>query len=192
MPDDRTDEALLLAFRGGQQRAFAVIVERWAPRLRAYARRLVGSPQVGEEFVMEAFVRLAQHAPRWEPGGRVRGWLFTVVRRLCLDELRANARHDDDQDVIIDLEAHRGRGTPEDAAELGELGRDLEVALSRLSASHRDVLLLRVVHGLDSDECARVMGLAEDQVRSQLSYARKQLRQGLRAHGVAGRKESSA
>lgn len=192
MADDRSDDDLLDAFRKGRPEAFAVIVERWAPPLRAYARRMLSSPQAAEDVAMESFTRLARQAQHWDARGHLKAWLFTVARRLCLDELRERRRSDGDHGELIDLEYHRARPSPQAAAELGELARDLENALARLPSSHRDVLLLRVVHGLDSTECATVMGLAEDQVRSQLSYARKQLRRALTEHGVVGRKEARA
>ena len=72
-------------------------------------------------------------------------------------------------------QSRRVSPSPEARAALGEEADRLEQALGQLPESHREVLLLRAIHGLSGAETAAVLGLCEDQVYNQLSYARKRL-----------------
>ena len=81
------------------------------------------------------------------------------------------------QCISMALEGGRSKQpTSEDMAAAAELSQALERALERLSDEHRQVLMLRTMHGLSSKETAEIVGLDESQVRSHLSYARKRLK----------------
>ena len=173
---DRTDDQLLHAYARGQDSAFEELVERHGAAVKSYALRLLRSPERAEEIFEETFLRIIQGKGRWEPRGTVRGFLFTVAHRLCLDVLRARKRERDAVPGLIQLSAGRSFApSPEAAALLGERASQLEDALGRLAVKHREVLLLRAVHGLDPDEAAEVLGITARQVYDRLSYARKRL-----------------
>jgi RNA polymerase sigma-70 factor, ECF subfamily len=126
---------------------------------------------------VETFLRVARERDRWRPTGSVRGWLFTMAHRQCLDILRRRKRDAARELQVIALETAR-RQTDE-----GE-GEALEAAIGRLGQEHREVILLRLVHGLSSAEAAAILGLDEEQVRSRLSYARKRVREMLEAEDI--------
>lgn len=177
-----TDEDLIDAFVRGDQAAFTAIVDRYGGRLRGYAFRLLRNHEQAEEVFAETFLRVATGAARFERRGTVRGWLFTMAHRMCLDILRRRK---------VALEAVPGMlalGTarpltpsPEAVVALGEMAGAIEQALQELSEEHRQVVLLRLVNELSAAEVAAVMGSTESQVHSQLSYARKLLVQRLGA-----------
>jgi RNA polymerase sigma-70 factor (ECF subfamily) len=172
-----TDEDLMRAFVRGNERAFAVLVDRHGKDVKAYALRLLRNAESAEDVFVETFTRVAQHRDRWEPKGTLRGWLFTIAHRLCLDGLRQRQLQKERHPHVIELELGRAlQPSPEAEAMLQELAGELEAAIARLPEGHREVLLLRVVHGLSSEETAAIVGLDEEQVRSQLSYARKRVR----------------
>jgi RNA polymerase sigma factor (sigma-70 family) len=77
-------------------------------------------------------------------------------------------------------------GVPEvDESSFGEgLSPELEAALSRLSASEREVLALRIVLDLDGDAAARVLGISQSACSTRLSRALHKLEQEVSA-GVA-------
>jgi RNA polymerase sigma-70 factor (ECF subfamily) len=174
-PPDDAD--LMRAFALGNERAFAVLVDRHGRDIKAYAVRMLRNAELAEDVFVETFTRVAAHKGRWEARGSVRGWLFTIAHRLCIDMLRDRQRALANQSKIIELEVGRQvQPSPEAEAMLQQLAAELEKAIARLPEAHRQVLLLRVMHGLSSEETAQIVGLDEEQVRSQLSYARKQIR----------------
>lgn len=184
---DLADDQLLTAFAGGREAAFTVLVERYGTAIKGYAVRMLQSPQQAEEVYVETFLRVAKSRGQWEQRGTVRGFLFTIAHRLCLDILRQRKVTRDAVPHLVELaEARPPSPSPEAQAVLHQQAAQLEELLARLPAEHREVLLLRVVHGLSAAETAAALCLTEDQVNSQVAYARRRLRTWLEEAPAAG------
>ncbi len=192
MLTDLPDDQLLRAFAAGREAAFTVLVERYGQPIKGYALRMLHSPQQAEEVYVETFLRVARARGAWEDRGTVRGWLFTMAHRLCLDILRQRKVTRDAVPHLVELaEARPPSPSPEAQAALREQAAVLEELLARLPPEHRQVLLLRVVHGLSAAETAEALGMDVGQVDSQLSYARKRLRSWME-DGAARRRMEEA
>lgn len=177
---EQTDVELLTAYAQGEEAAFTELVARHGRAIKGFSMRLLHSPELAEEVYVETFLRLARLEGRWEQRGTVRGYLFTVARRLCLDRLRRRQVARRALPRVIVMEENRAvRPSPEAQASMGEQAALLEQALATLPPTHRDVLLMRTVHGLSSAEVGAAIGATEDQVHSKLSYARRRLRQAM-------------
>jgi RNA polymerase sigma-70 factor (ECF subfamily) len=95
-----TDEQLVDLVRSGDDRAFDAIHDRYATRLVAFARQLLGgSHHDAEEVVQDAFVRALSALRADDREMALRAWLFTIVRNRALDALRRPSR-------TTDLEPH--------------------------------------------------------------------------------------
>ncbi len=181
-----TDEQLMSGWAAGDEAAFEALVHRHAAGIKGYAMRLLRSPEQAEEVYVEAFARAAQTGRSWT-GPSVRGWLYTVTHRLCIDILRRRQVERAAAPGLIALaESRRMRPNAEALAVLGEQARLLEDALQELPQENREALLLRVVHGLSGAETAEALGLTRTQVDSAVSYARKRLKRILGSQAVAG------
>ncbi len=179
---DHSDEQLLSMYVRGRQRGFEALVSRHGTDVKAYALRVLRSPEQAEEVYVEAFTKLARQAPRWQRRGTVRGFLFTAAHHHCMDILRRRKTEREASPQLIDLERSRTfQPSPEARAMLGELADELERAIAELPDAHRQVLLLRAVHGLSAREVGEITGLQPGQVDSKFSYARKELRVALAA-----------
>ncbi len=154
-----------------------MLVRRHGPAIKAFALRLLNSRDEAEDVYAETFLRVARARGAWEERGTVRSWLYTIARRQCLDVLRHRTVMHRAEHTMVELERWRG-ATPSAEARvaLGQEADRLERALARIPEEHREVLLLRVIHGLDARETAEALGFTEEQVHSRLSYARKRLR----------------
>ena len=177
--EHRTDEQLIRAVSRGDDQAFEVLVERHGSAIKAYSLRMLRSAELAEEVYTETFLRVLEARGRsWQARGTVRGYLFTIAHRLCLDELRRRkTRREAAPGLVALAESRPVRPSPEATAVLGQRADRMEEALLALPEEHRTVLLLRVVHGLSAAETGRATGLTEEQVHSQVSYARKRLRE---------------
>ncbi len=154
-----------------------MLVGRYGTAIKGYALRMLHSPQQAEEVYVETFLRVARSRGEWEARGTVRGYLFTIAHRLCLDILRQRKVTREAVPHLVELaEARPPAPSPEAQAVLREQAAQLEALLARLPVEHREALILRVVHGLSATETAETLGITEDQVHSQVSYARKRLR----------------
>ncbi len=175
---DPTDVELLERYRRGHEDAFETLVRRHGEAIKSFALRMLHSRDDAEDVYAETFLKVARARGAWEERGTVRSWLYTLARRQCLDVLRHRSVQRRTEHQMIELERWRGATpSPEARAVLGQEAERLERALARLSEEHREVLLLRVVHGLDARETGEAVGATEEQVHSRLSYARKRVRE---------------
>lgn len=153
------------------------MTERYGTAIKGYALRMLHNPQQAEEVFVETFLKVAVARGRFEERGTVRGYLFTLAHRQCIDLLRQRRRSHAAIPHLVDMESRRPfTPSPEAQLLLNEQATALERALATLPEEHRQVVLLRLVHGLSATEVGTTLGLSEDQVNSQLSYARKRLK----------------
>src|SRR4030088_1369630 len=110
--------------------------EEHRPHVRAVAYRMLGSVSEAEDAVQEAWIRLS----RTDVSGvdNLRGWLTTVVSRVCLDMLRTRAsRREDPLDVhvpdpIIGAIGRESEGPEANAMLADSVGLALLVVLEKL------------------------------------------------------------
>lgn len=97
MPDDTFPTPELLArLAAGDRAAFAVVVETWQRPLAGFLGRMGLPPARVEELVQDSFVRVWLNIGQYRPAqARFSTWLYTIARRLALNELdRAAHRHE--------------------------------------------------------------------------------------------------
>jgi len=162
----KTDQELLALLRGGNQKAFAELYERYKRGLYAYCVRLLGDRQEAEDAVQEAFVKLAA-ASIVEPSA-LKSWLYRVARNECLMGLRRNRTSGDADSVWADE-------TPLSLAEQSDTRLLVQRALERLAIEYREVLLLREFEGMSYGEITEVTGASPASVKSRLFRARRAL-----------------
>jgi RNA polymerase sigma-70 factor (ECF subfamily) len=148
-------------------------VEEHIPRLRRYARALTGDRHRADDLVQDALERAWNKFHLWRPGSDLRAWLFTIMHNVFVNQWRQGAFAD--SGVPLEEEA---LAVPSSAADQEQafVLRDLEAALARLPADHREVLLLVGLENLRYEEAAEVLGVPIGTVMSRLSRAREQLR----------------
>ncbi len=139
------------------------------PRLRRYARALTGDAARADDLVQDTLERALSRFSLWRPGN-LRAWLFTIMHNIFVNQIKSAANIDYLADELLpDLPL---RATQSDNLEL----RDLDRALSRLSAEQREVLLLVGLEDLSYEYAARIVGTPIGTVMSRLSRGRERLR----------------
>jgi RNA polymerase sigma-70 factor, ECF subfamily len=146
------------------------------PRLRRYARALVGERAAADDLVQDTLERAWSKLHLYRRGTDLRAWLFTVMHNVHVNQVRAarpTAALDDEMPELAQ------RAVQGDAL----LVRDLERALAALPAAQREVLLLVVLEDLSYDETARVLGIPIGTVMSRLARAREKVRVSMHGKG---------
>jgi RNA polymerase sigma-70 factor (ECF subfamily) len=151
------------------------------PSLRRYARGLAHDPARADDLVQDTLERAWGRFPSWQGRGAVRAWMFGIMHNLYVDLLRRQSGSPEDGSGDGELPDGSARTSPADGLEL----RDVERALQRLPAEHREVLLLVAVEELSYKEIAAAIGLPIGTVMSRLSRARERLRAELDRRDVA-------
>ena len=89
-----SDEDLMLAYRNdGERRAFETLVHRYERELFNYLRRYLGDAEMAEDAFQGTFLQVHLKCEHFEPGRKVRPWLYTVATNQAIDAKRRNRRH---------------------------------------------------------------------------------------------------
>src|SRR5262249_44127320 len=80
-----SDEALLRLCAGGDTAALEELVRRYQTPLHRFLARLMGSPDDAEEAALDVFVRVWQHAPRFQYRAKVATWLYRIAVNIAHD-----------------------------------------------------------------------------------------------------------
>ena len=139
------------------------------PRLRRYARALVGDRAAADDLVQDTLERAWAKLHLYRRGTDLRAWLFTVMHNVHVNKVRATRPTDQLEDEMPELAQRASQG---DAL----MVRDLDRAIGRLPAEQRSVLLLVTLEDMSYDEVARTLGIPIGTVMSRLSRAREKLR----------------
>jgi RNA polymerase sigma-70 factor (ECF subfamily) len=185
-----TDEVLMVRFQRGDRTAFTSLVRRHQTPLYNFALRQIGAQSVAEEVVQEAFVRVVQNAAEFKHEARFTTWVYTILRNLCIDQLRRRAlrrhpsldertsRGDEEGPTLLEQTADP-RASVEREATGTELKERIARAVETLPDEQREVFLLREVSNLPFKEIATVTGVPENTVKSRMRYALERLQQAL-------------
>ncbi len=157
----------------------AAQVVAYIPRLRRYARALVGERAAADDLVQDTLERALNKLHLWKRGTDLRAWLFTVMHNVHVNQVRSRREY-----ATLDGDALELPVRP--TQDVGLETRDLERMLARLPVEQREVLLLVVLEDMSYDEAAAALGIPIGTVMSRLSRAREKLRalmEGLPASG---------
>lgn len=148
----------------------AHLLEQHIPRLRRYARALMGNRDAADDLVQDTLERACSRLHLWRAGSDMRAWLFTVMHNLFVNRVRAGRL----ETLPLDDEALAAsvHGGQEDGLQL----RDLEAGLAKLPAEQREVLLLVGLEGMRYEDVADVLSVPIGTVMSRLSRGRERLR----------------
>jgi RNA polymerase sigma-70 factor (ECF subfamily) len=149
------------------------------PRLRRYARALVGDRAAADDLVQDTLERAWMRIAQWQPGSNLRGWLIAIMHNLCMDQARRPALAAmplDDHDLAM-------RATQTDHIEFNEVG----AALGELPEDQRAVLLLIALEDMTYADVAATLGIPIGTVMSRLARGRDRLRQLLDARSTPTR-----
>ena len=157
--------------------AFEELVRELDSGVRAFSHRVLG-PAWSEDVLQEAYLRAFRARGRFRvEAGSFRSWLYRIVYRCCLDELRRTRRRP--LPWASALEA-----LPAPAAEPALAARDeLWRALGELSGEERACVVLVDGLGFDYESAAAILDVPRGTVASRLSRARPLLRRALRERG---------
>ena len=174
--DAETDLDLIARWKGGDQRAATLIVERHAGAVARFAAS-VGARGDVQDLVQDTFVRAFGALDSFRGDSSFRTWLFTIARRLLLDLRRAERRRGEqvevkESDATTDYDAL-------DSFVAEETKHRMQAAVARLSKTQREVFMLRVSEGLSYKEIADVADTTEGAARVHYHNAMRAIKEFL-------------
>ena len=144
------------------------------PHVWRYALVLSGRRADADDLAQRAVIRALEQAEKFQPGTHLDRWVFTITRRIWLNEVRAQA-------------VRRGNGlipVEEIALESEQLSAEMNIfagevfkAIAALPEAQRETLTLVYLEGYSYKEAAAMLEIPIGTVMSRLATARKALAQ---------------
>ncbi len=148
----------------------AIVAE--IPRLRRHAASLLYNFADAEDLIQDCLeTALAKQATLKDPA-RLRPWMFAILNNLFLMWLRGGSRRSATGSIEDFADSLATAAPPEDRAAALDLAR----AMGRLSAEHRQILLLINLEGYSYQDVAEILAIPLGTVRSRLARARERQR----------------
>jgi RNA polymerase sigma-70 factor (ECF subfamily) len=148
------------------------------PKLRRYARALVGSEIEADDLVQDTLERALGRIHLWRENENPRRWLFTILHNIHIDQKRGSARKP--MHAALDPQLPDPTAMPADGVTVCEVN----AALQKLPLDQREVLLLVALEGLSYAEASGVLDVPIGTVMSRLSRARDRMRDLIGREGV--------
>jgi RNA polymerase sigma-70 factor (ECF subfamily) len=177
-----TDLELVQAVVRGNQDAFTTLVERYRKRIINFIFLIIRDVEKSEDLSQEAFIRVHRHIGKFDQSKKFSTWVYTIAKNLATNELRNRSRSplvlfqtledqkSEDDDRPIDFGTTDE--TPDKIFERERLRKIVDDCLEELSATHRQIFVLREMEGKSYEEIADLTGIPPGTVKSQLNRAR--------------------
>jgi RNA polymerase sigma-70 factor, ECF subfamily len=169
------DARLLAAAAGGDQSAFARLVERHYPVVYRVVQRMMGGHADAEDVTQEAFLRLWRNPTQLREAGATRGWLVRVASNLAMDAYRKKrpANLDEAADVVD------GAAGGEQRLDQNSVAARMDQAIAALPERQRLALTLVQHEHMSNAAAAQVLEISVEALESLLARARRALKQNL-------------
>jgi RNA polymerase sigma-70 factor (ECF subfamily) len=186
----REEARWVARLKRGEEDAFEDLVRRHSGRLVGLARSILGDEELARDAVQEAFLSAFRALDGFNGDARLSSWLHRIVVNAALAKLRQRRRHPETFLTDEYSGGHGGDFPNRKAATVSEgeseaaddsLARRQESELVRdcivaMKDSHRAVLTLRYIEEYDTEQTAKILGIAPNTVKTRLLRARDALR----------------
>lgn len=171
----KLDAQDMLSLCQDDEQAFRRIVRRHQQRVLAYCLRFVGDRAHAQDLGQDVFLTLWRERKRYREEGKLEFYLLKIARLRCLAHTKKMKSIVRLQERAMELQPRQAFSSDQTAGE--DLA--LQGALARLSAEHRDLLVLRHFEGLDLQEIKKLTGLRLGTIKSRLHRGLAALRMEL-------------
>ena len=198
------EAAVIKGLQEGDEAVFEKVVERYSGSLLRLALAYVSTRAVAEEVVQETWLGVFEGIGRFEGRSSFQTWLFRILTNRAKTRGQRESRYEtfglrtsDDADDGLSLEdslfVHEGTAkghwvippqaweaeTPEKTLSSKECREAIEHAIASLPPMQKQVITLRDVEGVPSEEVCNILGISETNQRVLLHRARTKVRRVL-------------
>lgn len=171
----------------GDREAFYLLVSRYERNLYRTAMALTHNPADAEEVVQETFLRAFEYLGQFRGEAKFQTWLTQITlntARMKIRKQHAGLWESLDEpretdEGLIPRDVAEWRENPEEQLGRAETEELLHQALRGLPPGYREVITLRDIQMLSTQETAELMGMSVANVKTRLLRARLQLRERL-------------
>jgi len=185
------DRTLVDRFKNGDQSAFDEMVARYWDRIFSMVHQLLRNQQDAEEVTQDAFIRAHRGLANFRGESAFSTWLYQIATNLARNRYWYWWRRKRDKSVSFDAPVSSENDmtladvipaeveSPDDISVTQEFVERIGAGMEKLSAKHREILVLRNIKNLSYEEIASILGISVGTVKSRIARARESLRSKL-------------
>jgi RNA polymerase sigma-70 factor (ECF subfamily) len=179
---DENDAELVIASQGGDQDAFAQLVQRHQRRVFNLVFRMLQQYEEANEVTQETFLAAWQGLSSFRGDARFSTWLYRIAYNCCLKQLEQRKK-DKALNAAIQAEHLLDHADKEERAstvlEIHDFQNLVREHLSMLPAKYRVVLVLRHLQEMTYEEMAEILTIPIGTIKTHLFRARNLLKERL-------------
>ena len=179
---DESDAELVAASQGGDQDAFAQLVQRHQRRVFNLVFRMLQQYEEANEVTQETFLAAWQGLSSFRGDARFSTWLYRIAYNCCLKQLEQRKK-DKALNAAIQAEHLLDHADKEERAstvlEIHDFQNLVREHLSMLPAKYRVVLVLRHLQEMTYEEMAEILTIPIGTIKTHLFRARNLLKERL-------------
>ena len=172
----KPDTVLVKAAINGNADSFTELCRRYYPAMVAIAHSILGDRHLAEDAAQQAFAKAAVKLPQLKKESRFAGWLAVICRNVA-KEMARNVGAGLRVCPTDDLSTIAAESRDDDTAET------VREAISKLSASARELIFLRYYDGMSYEQISAVLAISEQAINGRLRRAKKKMADYLRRNG---------
>ncbi|GGD88177.1 RNA polymerase sigma factor [Maribacter cobaltidurans] len=165
--EELTNEELMTSVSNGQLDTLKILFERHHVHVFNFLYKMCGDRMLSEDLTQEVFYKIMKYRTSYHHGSFV-SWMFTIARNSLKTHFKRNRPHDDIENVSFNLVAENESNSEEYS--------QLQLALAKLNASDRELLVLNRFQEIKYKELAEITGSTPGAVKTKVSRALKKLK----------------
>lgn len=161
----------------GDHSAFGRLIDEYQNYIFRVSFRVLSNEEDACDVVQECFIRVWKNIGRYNTRIKFSTWLYKIAMNLCIDILRKRKNHVE----INHPEAFRltDKSDLREVITNKELAQIIKDLSQHLSPKQKVTFVLRDLEGLEIDEIKEITGMKPTVIKSNLYYARKEIREQL-------------
>lgn len=168
-----SDQELAARIAQGDDEAFTHFIEDHYDGIYRYVCCHIWDSSECNDCVQDILIAVLESAHRFEGRSRLKTWVFGIAKFKILKRIKQKARAQDLFVPLADLGQHAGWGDHQIEANY-DLKR-VFAAMEQLPSAAAEIITLRDIEGLTTQETVEVLGIGQSAVKSRLHRARLQL-----------------
>jgi RNA polymerase sigma factor (sigma-70 family) len=169
---EQQDEVIIQLVLRGDQRAYAVLVERYQRFVYTLCLRILNNTQDAEEATQDVFVKAYRSLSGYNGNSKFSTWLYAIARNCCVSRTRT-------VQPIIKPEEHITGYADNVTQQQEQLSRKqmIHKAIAQLAVDESEIITLFYTHEQTLEEICLILNISSSNAKVRLFRARKKLKQ---------------